>query len=410
MFKNRSTYLFRYFIGIVILLVSSCGSDVDFPEEEGKSNEKESSTSYIDRILSPYNLKVEEYKLNIDINKNKYILDVSKEDSVTTVPEISYEIISKYAEDADSITDEQWNKIQNTRKGYSGAARYSETQNTYGYNTDKKQSIDFDELSHNILKPDYLEFLIEESNLKDKSNEIQLEIKEEQEYIQQYSDNYKKLSNSFEQNEVELNDIYDEAVKISIKNKDAIEKQVLEIRNKKLDELRSKYEKELNDMNEFLSYNKLTIGMLGRTVTFYLTCSFTDRREQGAKDYQREVDELNERMDSILKGQRLSNSKLDLDIDIGYWPKMSMEERKKRKDKIYGTGSWSIGQCSILGEIEGRIRERHEGGKGKLGRILDDLANPNRSEKSKKSMQVAQEYIEGRFTLEDTLAYFMSNY
>ncbi len=412
--------IIRIIVPVFLLFLSSCGSDVDYPEDIDRpidfdlsgQNEQVDNSNYMAELTKTYNSKVEEYLLDIDINKKKYIHDVTETDSVKTNYDISYGIISKYAEDSDSITESEWQVLQNTNRGYRGVGLYNETEDKYGYDSDRNQANEFETLSYNLLDPKYREELVDEvisDSKKDRYKEL-LDSQNGQSQIQEYSDKYRQLAVVFNQNETELNSIYEKAVQQSIENKNAIDKAVSEVSKQKLEELKKIYESELSDFNTFLKENVTTIGMIGRTVTFYYSTHYIDNREVAKRQYQHEIDELNERMGSIRTGNKIVGSKVDRDFNFGSWPKFTPEEKQLRHDRIFGLGTKRVGELNILGEIDARIRHRCEAGRGKLGRILDDLSNPTRSDQAKESYHVINIFIDGAMSKEDMLTYLMVHY
>ncbi len=409
----------RIVFGVLIFL-SSCGSDVDYPIEEENpkdfdlrdKEDEDSGSGFIAELTSGYSSKVDEYLLDIDINKKKYIQDVTETDSVKTTSDISYEIISRYAQDSDSITESEWQILQNTNQGYKGVGLYNETEDKYSYDTNKKQAEEFETFSYDFLDQKYREDLVDEVIDEKKKTRYKalLASNEAQSQIQEYSNKYRQLAATFDQNETELNSIHDKAVQQSIENKNAISKAVMEVRKQKLDELKNTYETGLEEFNAFLQDNVHTIGMIGRRVTFYYSTHYIDTREQASRQYQQEVDELNARMDSIQTGNKIVGSKLDKNFDYGSWPRFSPEEKKLRHERIFGLGTKKAGELNILSELDIRIRHRREAGTGKLGRILDDLSNPTRSDKARESYHVINEFIDGAMFKEDMLSYFMTHY
>ena len=181
----------------VLFFLSSCGSDVDYPIEEENPKEfdlrdkedEDSGSGFIAELTSGYSSKVDEYLLDIDINKKKYIQDVTETDSVKTTSDISYEIISRYAQDSDSITESEWQILQNTNQGYKGVGLYNETEDKYSYDTNKKQAEEFETFSYDFLDQKYREDLVDEVIDEKKKTRYKalLASNEAQSQIQEYS-------------------------------------------------------------------------------------------------------------------------------------------------------------------------------------------------------------------------------
>ena len=154
---------------------SEVSSTVDNTDNNKKSNTSGSGFVNLNKYLDANQGKVGTYAssfVNDDLRKgNQYKSDVNNAidsyvSSVKSSPAYTYNdstssysdtnLLKNYIHDSESLNQAEKNRITNVLKGYQGDDEFQNTGNKYGYNTLKKTSDEFEQLSNDIDKPEYL--------------------------------------------------------------------------------------------------------------------------------------------------------------------------------------------------------------------------------------------------------------